>query len=88
MGEFYKLYCLDGTDHIVRALSIEAESDADALEQARALNLTCDSEVWLGAKKIARLTSAGGRLSSPAAGQQPSPPARSTGRQSPPQPQE
>ena len=74
MAESYKLYCLDGSDHIVRALWIEADGDEDALKQARDMKLSCHAELWLRSRKVGRISAGGGRSSSRAPGQQPSQP--------------
>jgi hypothetical protein len=49
----YRLYCLDGAGHIGLADWIEAESDAEAIAQARTLkNHALRCEVWQGHRLV------------------------------------
>jgi hypothetical protein len=53
----YRLYCLDGAGHIGLAEVIEADTDADALAEARRLKdgaLRC--EVWSGPRLVGSLS--------------------------------
>ncbi|MFC7535991.1 hypothetical protein ACFQPG_01255 [Sphingomonas sp. GCM10030256] len=51
----YKLYCLDARDKITKAHWIQADSDEEALAIACAMGLDSDCELWLGARKVARI---------------------------------
>jgi hypothetical protein len=42
----YRIYCVDGAGHITSADWIEAESDQDALDRARAMGLDSSCEIW------------------------------------------
>ena len=42
----YRVYCYDGAGKLWVADSIEAESDAAALDQARAMKVAIKCEVW------------------------------------------
>ena len=48
----YRLYWIDDGGHFFRAERFEAENDARAIEQARALSRGEAVELWCGARKI------------------------------------
>ena len=54
----YVLYGLNEAGRISRSEPIEAESDEQALEQARALKRTTEGELWLQDRRIGRVPSA------------------------------
>jgi hypothetical protein len=51
----YKLYCLDGDGKITRSDWIDAQSDDEAVEIARAMNKSVDCEIWRGNRLVARV---------------------------------
>jgi len=51
----YRAYLIDGDDRVASYKSIEAETDAEALDAARQFVHDCDVEVWLLDRKIGRL---------------------------------
>ena len=51
----YRLYCLDGTQHIVSAMTLEARDDLAALEEAERRCGTQLIEVWQGVRYVARV---------------------------------
>lgn len=51
----YKLYCLDDRGRIVRRHDLEAATDEDALQLARAQAPHVSRELWTGARKVAAL---------------------------------
>jgi hypothetical protein len=56
----YRLYCLDGVNRFVRAVSIEAPDDESALSLARSEMGECvKSEVWDRDRLVARLGGGG-----------------------------
>jgi hypothetical protein len=56
----YRLYCLDGDGHIALADWIHAESDEDAMEQARKLRPDAHRcEIWLENRLVATLNTDG-----------------------------
>ena len=60
----YKLYSLDAADHIVSALWIEADGDAEALAKARAvLGDEGACELWLRERKVAAIPAKSSRQS-------------------------
>jgi len=56
----YRLYCLSETGQFTMAHEIVAESDEDALSQARDMRLDQRCELWNKARKIAVLDPAKG----------------------------
>lgn len=52
----YRAYLIDEADHIQSARVIDAESDSDALAQAKQWVDGCDVEVWKGNQMVARLS--------------------------------
>ena len=52
----YRLYCLDSDGTSVAAEWIEAASDSEAIEQARAMQGLRRCEVWQGHRLVATLT--------------------------------
>lgn len=50
----YRLYRTDGLGHIETASILEAESDDDAIEQARKLLGATAGELWLERRRIFR----------------------------------
>ena len=59
----YKLYSLDAGDHIVSALWIEADGDAEALAKAAELGDEHGCELWLRARKVAAIPAKSSRQS-------------------------
>lgn len=56
----YRLYCLDGDDHIGLADWIQADTDEEAIAKARALRPEAHRcEIWLKSRLAARLNEAG-----------------------------
>ena len=56
----YRLYCLDGGGHIGLADWIEAETDEEAVSQARKLKPHAHKcEVWLDKRLVAKLSTEG-----------------------------
>jgi hypothetical protein len=51
----YRLYCLDEADRFTKAHEINASSDEEAIEQARALKLPVECELWERGRKVAVL---------------------------------
>lgn len=51
----YRLYCLNDQGNFAKSREIEAKSDADALDQARALNLDVPCELWNRNRLVAKL---------------------------------
>ncbi len=55
----YKLYCLDGAKRIQRAADvISANTDEDAIAQARALEKPMTCEIWQGRRLVATIPAA------------------------------
>ena len=56
----YRLYCLDGDGRIGRAYSLQANSDEEALAQARKLRPPAHRcELWLKNRLVAKLNTQG-----------------------------
>ena len=56
----YRLYCLDGDGHIGRAHWVRADSDDEALAQARKLRPPAHRcELWLKKRLVAKLNAQG-----------------------------
>jgi len=51
----YRLYCLDGVGKFTKVHEIEAESDEEALDAARAMKLPTKCELWQRDRLMAKL---------------------------------
>ncbi len=51
----YRLYCLDGANHIAAGEWLEAKSDNEALAFARSKKLRVPSELWRSNRLVARI---------------------------------
>jgi hypothetical protein len=51
---FYRLYCFDGVDRISGVHEIDAETDDDAVAQARAIDSGIKCELWLRDRLVSR----------------------------------
>ena len=54
----YVIYCVNERGGFSRSEWIDADSDADALAQARKLNLDQDCEVWMRDRMVGRVPAA------------------------------
>ena len=56
----YRLYCLDGTRRIMHPADvIKADSDEQAVAQAKALALPVECELWQGRRLVATIPPGG-----------------------------
>jgi hypothetical protein len=51
----YRLYCLNDEGNFARAHEFEADSDEDALKQAREMKLPVVCELWERSRMVAKL---------------------------------
>jgi hypothetical protein len=51
----YRLYCLNEAGRFAKANEIDADSDEDALKQARELKLAVGCELWERDRMVAKL---------------------------------
>jgi hypothetical protein len=54
MGE-YRLYCLNERGKFAKSHELEAASDSEAVEQARAMKLPVKCELWSRDRLVAKL---------------------------------
>ena len=54
MGD-YRLFCIDGTGRFTMSHEFEANDDDEALEKARAMNLSVKCELWQRGRMVAVL---------------------------------
>jgi len=51
----YRVYFLDGADHIIRSQDLECDDDAQAIERLRQLNHAHAVELWERARLVQRI---------------------------------